>query len=333
MDVPDAEFYRFLDLLGVVVKDDTDIGLLANDYFNFQQFAHRYPENLFELNFIKWQLSKNTTPASSPASNKKILQAKPVTTIPLKIQKLKKSLNQQSNSEFLNLSFQPVEQTKTTEKIVVDTVLQEKCSDEAIVYNETDTIEAISGLVTYLEQPNIFDQAMVTPPTTPSTPSTHLTRGKNIAVAKQIFEDEQTQQQPPSPLQSRQLTTAPHTTPSLPKRKRKQELEEHPSGRPTKDEVLVRIDSEEDDMCILQLSRRELILPNSKGACKKSKTILTKLKHDITVATQKQFQTYELFAETRRKALDIIRENRDLLEKINSAEFVLTSLLKKQSEN
>jgi hypothetical protein len=100
----------------------------------------------------------------------------------------------------------------------------------------------------------------------------------------------------------------------------------------TTNEALIKIDSEEDDIGILQLNSRELTL--STTGCndvKKSKTILTKCKHNIIVTSNKQFLTYELFADTRGKALDIIKEQRDVLQKINAAEYVLTSLLKKQS--
>jgi hypothetical protein len=315
----DGEFYRFLNLLGVVIQDNTNITPLVDKYWNFKQFAHLYPENIFELNFIKWQHSENgphIIPSTPPPAPEKVLQSKTITTLPLKLQKLKNQINQPG--KFINLTFQQPEQTKT--RMTVETVVEEKCNS-----GEDDTIQAISDLVTYLDwqidQPNIFEQAMpsITPPNIPTTHG----RGKDITLAKHVFQDEQ--EQPTSPTQSKKLIEKPS-------RKRKRETERL-SGRPTKDEVLIRMDEDDDDMATLQLSRRELILPNSEGVCKKSKTILTKLKRDITVSTQKQFMTYELFAETRRKALDVIRENRELLEKINAAEFVLTSLLKKQSEN
>ncbi|CAB4008326.1 Hypothetical predicted protein [Paramuricea clavata] len=111
--------------------------------------------------------------------------------------------------------------------------------------------------------------------TPPNIPTTHG-RGKDITLAKQVFQDEQ--EQPTSPMQSKKLIEKPS-------RKRKRETERL-SGRPTKDEVLMRMNEVNDDMATLQLSRRELVLPNSEGVCKKSKTILTKLKRDITVSNK-----------------------------------------------
>ncbi|CAB4044748.1 Hypothetical predicted protein, partial [Paramuricea clavata] len=243
--------------------------------------------NIFELNFIKWQLSKKNISTTSP--DVKVLSPQ-TTVLPVKLQKLKKQIN--NDSQFINLTFQEPKQP------------EEQRPGECV-----DNIETLESLITYLD--NLPETMIPTTPTTatPVNTPTHRSRGKDINLAKQVYETESTT-----------ATTKPKVT-----RKRKRD-----SGRPTKDETLIRIDDE--DLCALQLSRRELTLPDTKGKCKKSKTILTKLKQDITVTTMKQFQTYELFADTRAKALDTIRENRELLEKINAAEFVLTSLLKKQSE-
>ena len=73
----DGEFYRFLNLLGVVIQDNTNITPLVDKYWNFKQFAHLYPENIFELNFIKWQLSENgphKIPSTPPPAPEKVLQ-------------------------------------------------------------------------------------------------------------------------------------------------------------------------------------------------------------------------------------------------------------------
>jgi hypothetical protein len=150
-------------------------------------------------------------------------------------------------------------------------------------------------------------------------PATHNppAGGKNITMAKQIHEEEQQQQQQPPPVKSGT------------KRKRVEVLPRQ-SGRPTTIDTLIRIDGE-DDLEALQLHNRELILNGTtENGEKKSKTILTKCKTNITVNSQKQYLTYELFADTRRKELEIIKEQRDILQKVNAAESVLTSLLKKR---
>ncbi|CAB4019363.1 Hypothetical predicted protein [Paramuricea clavata] len=76
----------------------------------------------------------------------------------------------------------------------------------------------------------------------------------------------------------------------------------------------------------LQVKQKQL-----DGARKRSKTILTKNKGDIICTNTKQYVTYEMFAESRKKALETIKEQRDILYKINTAENLLTNLLKKQT--
>ena len=102
-------------------------------------------------------------------------------------------------------------------------------------------------------------------------------------------------------------------------------------GRPTTKDTLIKLDDEVDDLAALQLREAELILASTSddGIARKTKTILTKCKGNITVNTQKQYLTYELFADLRKKALETIKEQRDLLLKINAAETTIHNLLKK----
>jgi hypothetical protein len=163
-----------------------------------------------------------------------------------------------------------------------------------------------------------------TPPPPSSLPPvpTVPAGGKNIAMARQIHDEEEQQ------LQQQQQQLPPVKSGN--KRKRI-EVSPRQVGRPTTTETLIKIDGE-DDLETLQLHNRELILNGTTvNGEKKSKPVLTKCKTNITVNTKKQYLTYELFADTRRKALEIIKEQRDILQKVNAAESVLTGLLKKQS--
>jgi hypothetical protein len=137
--------------------------------------------------------------------------------------------------------------------------------------------------------------------------------GKNIAMAKRIQDEEEQQQQQREQEEPLEIK---------PKRKR---VEGPPrqSGRPSTIETLIKIDGDDDDQTTFQLRARELILNGSGENGEKTKqTILTKCKSNIAVNTQKQYQTYELFADLRRKALETIKEQRDMLQKINVAEAV-----------
>ena len=96
---------------------------------------------------------------------------------------------------------------------------------------------------------------------------------KNIAMAKQIYDEEQ---------QQLQQTVKPGN-----KRKRI-EVSPWQVGRPTTTETLIKIDGE-DDMEMLQLSSRELILRGT--TANRWKKPLTKCKTNIVVNTNKQYLT------------------------------------------
>ena len=138
-------------------------------------------------------------------------------------------------------------------------------------------------------------------------------RGKDISMAKKFYQDEEKQAQ-----NNKRKRTEAAVLPRL-------------SGRPTTKDTLIKLDGEEDDLAALQLHEAELILSSTSddGIARKTKTIFTKCKGNITVNTQKQYLTYELFADLRKKALETIKEQRDILFKINAAETTIHNLLKK----
>ncbi|CAB3997401.1 Hypothetical predicted protein [Paramuricea clavata] len=64
----DANFYKFLELSGITITEDTNLTPLLADYWSFTAYAAEYPNNIYELNFIKWQLKGKikTTNQTSP---------------------------------------------------------------------------------------------------------------------------------------------------------------------------------------------------------------------------------------------------------------------------
>ncbi|CAB3995169.1 Hypothetical predicted protein [Paramuricea clavata] len=350
----DPAFYKFLDLSGIVITETTNLTPLLADYWNFTAYAAEFPDNIFELNFIKWNLHGkintaneastkqiNTTPQyqtppqpqvntvtsqsqtppqqinsypyqpspqqiSVPSPTSVFSPSKVLTAdfpqLPVKLAKLKKHVNiveGQFNAFTLET---PVEQNET---IVIE---EEKSSKP-----EPDVFPA---LTTYLDNMIANNAVDVNIPQIPAqnipevfTAPVKVNRGKDIAAARKSFEDEKKEKRAPA-------------------RKRKREC-----GRPTNDQQLIRMDEEFNDMLALQLTRRQLTLPDTRGKCKKSRKILTKIPEDIIVNTGREYQTYELFADVRTEALKIIQEKRELLEKINAAEYVLHTLSKKQNNS
>ncbi|CAB3977940.1 Hypothetical predicted protein [Paramuricea clavata] len=344
----DANFYKFLELSGVTVSDDTNLTPLLADYWSFTAFAAEYPNNIYELNFIKWQLNgKNKTPTpshnntpqyqtppqqvntpqyqtspqqislptpASPLNPGRVLTATEYPTLPVKLQKLKKHVNiveGQFNAFTLETPQNPREPSET---IAID-------EKSATVDTDNKTIDiepAFPSLTSYLEDFMATTEETQIPQVY-TTSSKVIHRGKDITVARKKFEEEEEQEQEAETEKKEKKTTT---------RKRKREC-----GRPTTDQQLVRMDDDFNDMQALQLTRRQLTLPDTRGKCKKLKKILTKLPEDIIVNTTHEFQTYELFADTRAEALKIIQDKRELLEKINAAEYVLHTLLKKRNNS
>jgi hypothetical protein len=145
-----------------------------------------------------------------------------------------------------------------------------------------------------LAEPLDFCNLLLPPPPPPPTPKP---KGKDNNALIQHESEKKTRK--------RTATIQPTQHPAKPKRKR--------SGRPTTNEALTRIANELDNN---QLSPQNLILRALDGSEKKKKTILTCNKEDIELYNLKQFSCYEFLGDVRKKALDVIKEQKNILEHI-----------------
>ncbi|CAB4007354.1 Hypothetical predicted protein [Paramuricea clavata] len=261
-------------------------------------------------------ISNSTTASKSLPSPTSVSNPNKVLTadfppLPVKLAKLKKHVNiveGQFNAFTLETPQNP---EAANETIVID----EKCDTVDTDGKTIDIEPAFPSLTSYLEDfMSASEETQI--PQVYTTPVKVIHRGKDITAARKKFDEEE------------QETETEKKERKTPARKRKREC-----GRPTNDQQLVRMDEDFNDMVALQLTRRQLTLPDTRGKCKKSRKILTKIPEDIIVNTTREFQTYELFADTRTEALKIIQDKRELLEKINAAEYVLHTLLKKRNNS
>jgi hypothetical protein len=94
------------------------------------------------------------------------------------------------------------------------------------------------------------------------------------------------------------------------------------SGRPSTAETLTRIanDQNEND----QISSQDLILRAIDGSEKKKKTILTCSTKSIELYYLKQYACYDFIGELRKNALDTIKEQKNILEKLLHIEKMVT---------
>ncbi|CAB4029278.1 Hypothetical predicted protein [Paramuricea clavata] len=85
----DPKFTKFLELSGLAISESTNLTPILADYWNFTTFAAQYPQNIVELNFIKWHLHgrQTTITTSSPALQFPTPQPQqintPITPLPL----------------------------------------------------------------------------------------------------------------------------------------------------------------------------------------------------------------------------------------------------------
>ena len=84
-----SDFFKFLDLCGIVICENTNIAAVIEDFNNFNKYRMVNVDNSFEHNFIKWQINRrgpHPVPKLNPQP--KILQPDHTTT-PVKLQALK----------------------------------------------------------------------------------------------------------------------------------------------------------------------------------------------------------------------------------------------------
>jgi hypothetical protein len=185
-----------------------------------------------------------------------------------------------------------------TEEYLDDDMRQLLKPMENFVNSPTSSLSSISPppeLQNFpLAEPLDFCNLLLPPPPPPPTPKP---KGKDINALIQ-HESEKKKRK-------RTANIQPTQHPAKPKRKQ--------SGRPTTNEALTRIANELDNN---QLSPQNLILRALDGSEKKKKTILTCNTEDIELYNLKQFSCYEFLGDVRKKALDVIKEQKNILEHI-----------------
>ena len=97
------------------------------------------------------------------------------------------------------------------------------------------------------------------------------------------------------------------------------------SGRPSTVETLTRIANDKNENN--QISSQDLILRAIDGSEKKKKTILTCSNKSIELYYLKQYGCYDFIADLRKKALDTIREQKNILEKLLHIEQMVTQAI------
>ena len=298
----------FLGYHGTTVSDPL-IGRYAEMYDSFTLFRYSIPQVSIDKAFIKWMQQTATLPAT-----------------------------------YLNEISCPYQiSTQINEPIVVSTT---PTSITTVLESSNQAVHSL--IAEYLDDDNQhpfykFEEQPTTPPVnSPDSPTLSLSPLSTITPSPPELQSLPVLQtplslEPPSyisPMAANQLAPkkdiiAMKEEHDQKKRKRianipprQQNQKKRKSGRPSTAETLTRIanDKNEND----QISSQDLILRAIDGSEKKKKTILTCSSKSIELYYLKQYGCYDFIGDLRKKALDTIKEQKNILEKLLHIEQMVT---------
>jgi hypothetical protein len=154
----------------------------------------------------------------------------------------------------------------------------------------------------------VFTQPVETPakPVSPSTASKNMDKMKEIYLSNK-----------PTPAKRKRVANITPTTSD----------DKRTIGWPTRFfETLIKIANESHDKHTT--SSKELVLFATDGSEKKRKTILTRSQENIACSNLHHYTSYEYITDARRKALDTIKEQKDMLDKLIILEKIIETNMK-----
>ena len=326
----------FLGYHGTTVADPL-IGRYAEMYDNFTVYRYNVPQISIDKAFIKWLQQNVTLPAIY--SNQ--------TSCPYQLPT--------QNHEPIVVSATPISTTTVIESSnqAVQSLIAEYLDDEPFYKlseqpttppaNSPDATLSLSSLSTtpspppepqdlpLLQTPLAFQsssQTAQTPLLSFEPPTTH---SQQTPLPPLIYNNPQT----PVSMTANQLApkkdlTAMKEEHEQKKRKRtaniqpqqQQKSRKRKSGRPSTVDTLTRIANDKNDNDYIY--SQDLILRALDGSEKKKKTILTCSDKSIELYYLKQYGCYDFIADLRKKALDTIKEQKNILEKLLHIEQMVT---------
>ena len=312
-------FATFLGYHGTTVSDPL-LYRYAELYDNFTQFRCSIPQASTDKEFIKWMQQTATLPTTYlseipifPCPISTHINTEPIvvsttstsTTAVIESSNPDQAINQLV-SEYLDDDIQ--------HQLLKLGSLEQHTEPPAPPVNSPDSPTlSLSSLSTISPSPPPELQGFPILPPLPSPPPSYtstmaepFTAREDINVMKEEYEADK---------KSKRKRVA-NISPQQQKPKKRK------SGRPSTNETLTRIanDQTEND----QISSQDLILRALDGSEKKKKTILTCSTKSIELYYLKQFSCYNFVGELRKKALDTIKEQKNILENLLYIEKMIT---------
>jgi hypothetical protein len=315
-------FATFLSYHGTTVADPL-LYRYAESYDSFTQFRLNIPYISTDKAFIQWMQQQqihnqtntylNETPVY-PYQTTAPINIEPVvvsttstsTTSVLESSNANDNVTNQLVSEYLDDDIQHI--------INLDPTLLEQPT-KSIASPDSPTLSTSSFLSTSSSPPPPELRSFPTlppPSSSPPPPYTSTTMETPLPIARKdlnIIKEHQT-------AEKKKRKRVANIIPQQQKEQKKRK-----SGRPSTQETLTRIAN--DEINTDQISSQELILLAMDGSEKKKKTILTCSTKNIELFYLKQYTSYNYIGEARKKALDIVREQKTILENLLNIEKMI----------
>ena len=305
-------FATFLGYHGTTVSDPL-LCRYAEMYDSFTLFRYSVPQASLDKAFIKWMQQTATLPTAAylneipvypcPISTQ-INEPIVVSTTPTSITTVLESSN---NQAVHSLIAEYLDDDTHHQLYKFGSLEQHTEPPPPPPVNSPDSPTlSLSSLSTISPSPPDPQSLPILPPSYISTMATQSLIPKKDIVAMKEEHDVQKNKR-------KRIANIPPQQQKPKKRK---------SGRPSTAETLTRIanDQNEND----QISSQDLILRAIDGSEKKKKTILTCSTKSIELYYLKQYGCYDFIGELRKNALDTIKEQKNILEKLLHIEKMVT---------
>jgi hypothetical protein len=311
------DFATFLDYHGTTIADP----LLYNygdSFDNFCQFQFDNPYfGSVDKAFIKWNREYQSTPKFIAEIPTFLVVSATSTTTTTLINENNRQTEQAVNqlvADYLDDDIQQILNIKPIDNFVNSPTSSTLSSSSSI----SPPPPELQSFPLLSDQADLCPSSAPPPPPPPPPPPSPspepTTKGKDITVMMEHETERKNKRKRTaniSPLQQQR-----------PSKRR--------SGRPSTNETLTKLASSEFDNN--QISSQNLILRALDGSEKKKKTILTCSTENIEQYNLKQFSCYEFLGDLRKKALDNIKEQKNVLEHILYIEKMVTQNIERKKK-
>lgn len=288
-----------------------------NIFNDFTKFKSCNSNLSFDRAFIKWKQQYKTPPLSTQSI---------VLPYISKLLPDTESITSKSGGTFMKFEYDNKRNKSPIMELQDSVETQAAAAAEQLISNYL-----VENPADYIieEMPDLFNTTL--PPSPPPPPPSPVT--KPVEPAKTT--------KPTSPAGRKNIETMKeiHDAQKLAPAKRRKVANILPNnnedkrsvGRPTKNETLTKIANESIDKNII-ISKELILYATVDGSEKKKKTVLTRSTENIELYNANHYSCYEFITDLRKKSLDKIKEQKNILDKLIYMEKMLEANIKSINE-